>query len=249
MRWLLLRSMAVQAANTSALRVNSGPLQTRPRFAGSRSRLLGVGTTFWDVAARYSVEVQTVFKLASLPLIRSGSEDFFSQEVDPPSSMLQTAREFVSMLAITHLSIYFQVGAYVPSTFLPVSGSTTPIGSREIPGSLTAPTLGVNIASAAAVLDRADGDTYYIKGGLRERWDPLVTVRYGEYARFRRRHPDFLANVSYLGDTHSWGLRCGAGNRRRCNVAVALLPPRGRGPGWCWLQGLVRPPAMGLDVS
>ena len=44
------------------------------------------------------------------------------------------------------------------------------------------------------------GDTYYIKGGLRERWHPLGhTVLYGEYEKFDGANSDFLANVGIIG--------------------------------------------------
>ena len=61
---------------------------------------------------------------------------------------------------------------------------------------------------AAGGFDRAAGDTYYIKGGLRERWHPLGhTVLYGEYEKFRRRQLGRLGQRSASTLTPQlWGL-------------------------------------------
>ena len=56
-------------------------------------------------------------------------------------------------------------------------------------------------------LDRAGGDTYYIKGGLRERWHPLGhTVLYAEYEKFDDAAPDVLVNLGLNSSTQLWGL-------------------------------------------
>ncbi len=51
-----------------------------------------------------------------------------------------------------------------------------------------------------------DGDTYYIKGGLRERWTPLGhTVLYGEYEKFAT-PIRCLVNTGINASTQLWGL-------------------------------------------
>ena len=55
-------------------------------------------------------------------------------------------------------------------------------------------------------LDRATGDTYYIKGGLRERWTPLGhTVLYGEYEKFSNANPDG-SSTPVSSEHQLWGL-------------------------------------------
>ena len=63
------------------------------------------------------------------------------------------------------------------------------------------------VATFAGGFNRAAGDTYYIKGGLRERWHPLGhTVLYGEYEKFADSVPDFFTNIGLQASTTLWGL-------------------------------------------
>jgi hypothetical protein len=64
------------------------------------------------------------------------------------------------------------------------------------------------IFNASAGLNAVpDGNTYYIKGGLRERWHPLGhTVLYGEFARYEDATTDFFINNGYSPQTQLWGL-------------------------------------------
>ena len=55
--------------------------------------------------------------------------------------------------------------------------------------------------------ERAAGDTYYLKAGLRERWHPLGhTVLYGEYEKFSDARPDALVDLGITSGTTLWGL-------------------------------------------
>ena len=66
---------------------------------------------------------------------------------------------------------------------------------------------GTAVAAFAGGFNRAAGDTYYVKGGLRERWHPLGhTVLYGEYAKYNDSVPDFFTNIGLQSSTTLWGL-------------------------------------------
>ena len=165
-----------------------------PTFAGFSFSAAWGEDDFWDVAARYSGEFNG-FKLAAAAAYTQFSQDFFTEPglvtdpvtgsavIIPPSA--QADNRWVD---------YFQLGAYVEHvpTGLWLYGAYGHID----PNSVTA--LGN---------DRAAGDTYYIKGGLRERWTPLGhTVLYGEYEKFSDARPDALVDLGITSGTTLWGL-------------------------------------------
>lgn len=168
-----------------------------PTFAGFSFSAAWGEDDFWDVAARYSGEFNG-FKLAAAAAYTQFSQDFFTEPglvgvdvglpvdvavIVPPSA--QFDNRWIN---------YFQLGAYVEHvpTGLWLYGAYGHID----PNSVTA--LGN---------DRASGDTYYIKGGLRERWHPLGhTVLYGEYEKFSNANPDLLVDAGISASTQLWGL-------------------------------------------
>ena len=124
-----------------------------PTFGGFSFSASWGEDDMWDVAARYAGEFGG-FKLAAAAAYTESTDENIGA-VDPLDQDDASAD-------------YFQVGAYaqhVP-TGLFIYGA---YGTFE------------NEDSGFAALDR-ESDTYYIKGGIRQRWTPLGhTVLYGEY--------------------------------------------------------------------
>jgi len=165
-----------------------------PTFAGFSFSAAWGEDDFWDVAARYSGEFNG-FKLAAAAAYTQWSQDFFTEPgltTDPATGgavIIPTSAQFDNRWVD-----YFQLGAYVEHvpTGLWLYGAYGHID----PNSLT-----------IAGNDRAAGDTYYIKGGLRERWTPLGhTVLYGEYEKFSDATPDDLVDNDMTASTQLWGL-------------------------------------------
>ncbi|MEI9902376.1 MAG: porin [Hyphomicrobium sp.] len=165
-----------------------------PTFAGFSFSAAWGEDDFWDVAARYSGEFNG-FKLAAAAAYSQWSQDFFREPGiinEPADALLGTAAVIIptsSPLAQDNRWVdYFQLGAYIEHvpTGLWLYGAYGHID----PNGVTADVTAISGDGTAAVtvdggLNRASGDTYYIKGGLRERWHPLGhTVIYGEYEKF-----------------------------------------------------------------
>lgn len=160
-----------------------------PTFGGFSVSASWGEDDFWDVAARYSGEYNG-FKLAVAAAYSQWSQDFFDGQVLVPSPV---GNGFVEVGDDRWID-YFQVGAYVEHvpTGLWLYGAYGHIDPD-----------GVTFLGNA----RADGDTYYIKGGLRERWHPLGhTVLYAEYEKFDGANPDALVDLGVSSDSRLWGL-------------------------------------------
>ncbi|MDH4981447.1 porin [Hyphomicrobium sp. D-2] len=158
-----------------------------PTFGGFSVSASWGEDDFWDVSGRYSGEFNG-FKLAAAVAYSQFSQDFFAQNLND--------NRWVD---------YFQLGAYVEHvpTGLWLYGAYGHVD----PNGVTLDTLDVNGAIVAGGNARSAGDTYYIKGGLRERWTPLGhTVLYGEYEKFSRANPDALVNLGLQASSHLWGL-------------------------------------------
>jgi hypothetical protein len=161
-----------------------------PTFGGFSVSASWGEDDFWDVAARYSGEYNG-FKLAVAAAYSQWSEDFFTGQIAVPAPA--PLNGFVE-LGDDRWIDYFQVGAYVEHVptglwLYGAYGHVDPSG-RTFAGN-----------------ERASGDTYYIKGGLRERWHPLGhTVLYGEYERFSDARPDALVDLGITSGTQLWGL-------------------------------------------
>jgi hypothetical protein len=149
---------------------------------------------FWDVAARFSGEANG-FKLAAAVAYSQWSQDFFTE----PGLVTDPGTGFAVIIppalqADDRWVDYFQLGAYVEHvpTGLWLYGAYGHIDPN-----------GVTIAGNS----RASGDTYYIKGGLRERWTPLGhTVLYAEYEKFSNANPDFMVDAGLSASSDLWGL-------------------------------------------
>jgi hypothetical protein len=170
-----------------------------PTFGGFSVSASWGEDDFWDVAARYSGEYNGI-KLAVAAAYSQWSQDFFSGQVPVlvgPGFAEAGDDRWVD---------YFQLGAYVEHvpTGLWLYGAYGHID----PNNQTFGTVSLlNGAIAPGGLDRATGDTYYIKGGLRERWTPLGhTVLYGEYEKFSNATPDALVNFGINASSQLWGL-------------------------------------------
>ena len=186
-----------------------------PTFGGFSASAAWGEDDFWDVSARYSGEYNGI-KLAAAVAYSQWSQDFFTEP-----GLVNTGTSigvYTNILALNPVSAqgdnrwvnYFQLGAYVEHvpTGLWLYGAYGHID----PNSTTAGVSFTNTAGAvtntfAGGLNRASGDTYYIKGGLRERWHPLGhTVLYGEYEKFSDARPDLLVDMGITSSTTLWGL-------------------------------------------
>jgi hypothetical protein len=101
---------------------------------------------------------------------------------------------------------YFQAGLYVQHipTGLWLYGA---YGHIETDGVTVATPVG-GLPPLPGGLNIADGDTWYGKIGLRERWSPLGhTVIYGEYAQYNDSQSDLVTNAGFVGaETRMWGV-------------------------------------------
>ncbi|CAN1721748.1 Porin [Hyphomicrobium sp. 1Nfss2.1] len=186
-----------------------------PTFAGFSFSAAWGEDDFWDVAARYSGEFNG-FKIAAAAAYTQFSQDFFTEPglantgtsigvYDNIAAIVPTSSQYDNRWVD-----YFQLGAYVEHvpTGLWLYGAYGHIDPNGV-------TAGVNFTDDAGVVvdsflggnSRASGDTYYIKGGLRERWTPLGhTVLYGEYEKFSNANPDLFVDAGISASTQLWGL-------------------------------------------
>jgi hypothetical protein len=163
-----------------------------PTFAGFSVSAGWGEDDFWDVAGRYSGEYNG-FKLAAAVAYSEWDADFFTlgPVVNPDGRWTK----------------YFQAGAYVEHvpTGIWLYGAYGHISTDGVTPTTVAVGVLTNTLGGIAV---PDGNTYYIKGGLRERWHPLGhTVLYGEYAKYSGSITDVLINNGVTdADTQLWGL-------------------------------------------
>ena len=151
-----------------------------PTFGGFSVSASWGESDFWDVAARYAGEWGD-FKVAVAGAYSQSSADnvYSVNMIQPPATG------------------YFQVGAYVEHvpTGLFAYGAYGHLDYYDVNNGL---------------VDRPNGldsnDTYYVKGGIRQRWNPLGhTVLYGEYMHAEN-HNSFADNVTNAdGDVVGFG--------------------------------------------
>jgi hypothetical protein len=180
-----------------------------PTFAGFSVSAAWGGDDFWDVAARYSGEYNG-FKLAAAAAYSDYSGNFWfgnGQQYSAVVGLPIAANDDGKWMK------YFQVGAYIEHVptglwaygaygHLQTDGLTNPSAALA-----TITGTAVLNASAAGGLAVPDGDTWYAKAGLRERWHPLGhTVLYGEFARYDDSVTDQFINNGYSATTQLWGL-------------------------------------------
>jgi predicted porin len=140
-----------------------------PTFAGFSVSASWGEDDFWDVAARYAGEFRD-FKVSIAGAFSHVSD--FSNFGVPVSVSVNTAQPAGSD--------YFQLGAY----------------AEHVP-------TGLFIYGAYGHLDPNlagvdSNNTYYIKGGIRQRWNPLGhTVLYGEYLRAENNNASFATNATF----------------------------------------------------
>jgi hypothetical protein len=153
---------------------------------------------FWDVAARYAGE-WAGFKVAASAAYTQWTPDF--RGPTGLANNIDNTDYFQAGLYVEHIpSGVFGYGAYGR---IQTDGVTNAVAGIGCSGGFLAPacagTGGNNIK---------DGDTYYVKGGLRRRWHPLGhTVMYGEYGRYDDSMSDALINWGIdSSETTVWGL-------------------------------------------
>ncbi|WP_072374946.1 hypothetical protein [Hyphomicrobium sp. NDB2Meth4] len=186
-----------------------------PTFAGFSFSAAWGEDDFWDVAARYSGEFNG-FKLAAAAAYTQFSQDFFTEpgitntgvainDVGNIAAIVPTSAQYDNRWVD-----YFQLGAYVEHvpTGLWLYGAYGHIDPNGVTAATVITDADGNITNTfAGGLNRASGDTYYIKGGLRERWTPLGhTVLYGEYEKFSNSNPDTFVDLGISASTQLWGL-------------------------------------------
>jgi hypothetical protein len=186
-----------------------------PTFAGFSFSASWGEDDFWDVAARYSGEFNG-FKLAAAVAYTQFSQDFFTEPGLIGTGITINAYNNIAAIVPTSQQFdnrwidYFQLGAYIEHvpTGLWLYGAYGHIDPNGVTGAVSiTDATGAVTQTFAGGLDRASGDTYYIKGGLRERWHPLGhTVLYGEYEKFSNANPDILVDANISASTQLWGL-------------------------------------------
>lgn len=179
-----------------------------PTYAGFSVSAAWGGDDFWDAAARYAGEYNGI-KIAAAVAYTEYSGNFWfgnGQQYGAAPSVFANNDDSKNMK-------YFQLGAYIEHvpTGLWLYGA---YGHLETDG-LTAATGTLNsaysgnqiLAASGGNLSVPDGNTYYIKGGLRERWTHLGhTVLYGEYAKYNDSVTDAFINNGLEASTQLWGL-------------------------------------------
>ncbi|MCB1519896.1 MAG: porin [Hyphomicrobiaceae bacterium] len=158
-----------------------------PTFGGFSVSASWGEDDFWDVAARYAGEFNGV-KIAV-----AGAWSHYS--------------EGLGDLTNGHDSDYFQVGAYIQHvpTGLFVYGAY----GYEENNHLTAASLaGGGLAASAGGFAIPDGEHFYLKAGIRQRWSPLGhTVIYGEYAQHTDMVSQRLINNGFnSSELERWGV-------------------------------------------
>jgi hypothetical protein len=172
-----------------------------PTYAGFSVSAAWGGDDFWDVAARYSGEYNG-FKVAAAAAYTEYSGNFwFGNGQQALSGNIGGFNDDAQWMK------YFQVGAYIEHvpTGLWAYGA---YGRLQTDG-VTDPNaaVGTLFAASPGFSPVPDGDTWYAKAGLRERWHPLGhTVLYGEIARYDDSTTDFFINSGYSASTQLWGL-------------------------------------------
>jgi hypothetical protein len=148
-------------APTNSVRYDS------PTFGGFSASASWGEDDFWDVAARYAGEWNSVKVSVAAAYSQTNSSSGNSGNVIQPAS-----------------SGYFQIGAYaehVP-TGLFVYGAYGHLNY-------------FNDDNLVRPQDIDSANTYYIKGGIRQRWNPLGhTVLYGEYERAENTVPTAITD-------------------------------------------------------
>jgi predicted porin len=147
-----------------------------PTFAGFSVSASWGEDDMWDVAGRYAGEWGD-FKVAAAAA--------YNEVHDPNYNNLG------NLLGVTVDARYFQVGAYV----------------EHVPTGLWALFNYGHLEQGAGstFFGAPDADTYYVKAGIRQRWNPLGhTILYGEYLRGN----DGSVNLAAAGDSSElnvWG--------------------------------------------
>jgi hypothetical protein len=134
---------------------------------------------FWDVAARYAGEWGDFKVAVAGAYSQTSADNVFS------ANMIQPAG-----------TGYFQIGAYVEHvpTGLFAYGAYGHLDYFDTNNALVTRPNGLD-----------SNDTYYLKGGIRQRWNPLGhTVLYGEYMHAEN-HNSGAADILPDGSTNGFG--------------------------------------------
>ena len=179
-----------------------------PTYAGFSVSAAWGGDDFWDAAARYAGEYNGIKLAAAVAYTEYSGNFWFGNGQQYAAFVPQVFANNDDAKTMK----YFQLGAYIEHvpTGLWLYGA---YGHLETDG-ITAATTDFTTASGVDIFtadagNRAvpDGNTYYIKGGLRERWTHLGhTVLYGEYAKYNNSVSDVFINNGYEASTQLWGL-------------------------------------------
>ena len=163
-----------------------------PTFGGFSVSASWGEDDIWDVAARYAGEIGG-FKVAVAAAYIETSTDF--NEWPRPNNCWLAARQ----------RQFFQIGAYV----------------EHVPRACSVYGAYGQLNECLASADDERKNFWYVKAGLRERWNPLGhTVLYGEYENSATARAPRLSDN---GNLQLWGARRRPGDRRRRHVGLAHL--------------------------
>lgn len=179
-----------------------------PTFAGFSFSASWGEDDFWDVSARYSGEFNG-FKLAAAAAYSEWTCDFFTEGLNgltpAPDDIIGDNCVRDGTVLGDQSSQYFQLGAYVEHvpTGLWLYGA---YGHLDTDASVFNVVQSV-ILGGPVFTDTPTGNTYYIKGGLRERWHPLGhTVLYAEYAKYEDSVTNAFTALDLTSSTQLWGI-------------------------------------------
>ncbi len=179
------------AADCNGLPLNSVRYDS-PTFGGFSVSATWGEDDFWDVAARYAGEFNGIKLAVAAAYSHTSDEGVFLQRN-------------LAIGVLNRDSDYFQIGAYV--THVPTGLFLYGAYGHENNSNTTANT-------ALGLLEQPDTDHYYLKAGLRRKWNALGhTVMYGEYANYQdMMSPALLgpanaaAAVTASSEVQTWGL-------------------------------------------
>ena len=169
-----------------------------PTLARVSGAAPGGGDDMWDVAARYAGEFNGIKVAVAAAYSRVSDENL----AVIPNALAASLNRQQSDKDVG----YFQIGAYVQHV---------PTG-LFLYGAYGKEYGDVNYTSAASILGfangtarwDADGDHWYVKAGVRQKWTPLgATVLYGEYGQMNDMFGPSLTNdPNSTSELTKWGL-------------------------------------------
>jgi len=212
LQWCSSTSLPI-AGDCNAIPIN-GVRYDSPTFAGFSVSATWGEDDFWDVAGRFAGEFNGIKLAASIA---------YSQNRDETN-----LTGFNTVLGLSPLqsrdSGYLQIGAYIEHvpTGLFLYGAYGKEYNKNVYNNMPA-AKGCDPTGTGAISTwgEPDGNTWYIKAGLRRKWMPLGhTVLYGDYSE---RNDTFAANLAAYNVTDSKVTQYGLGIVQEIDAAAMSL--------------------------